>query len=165
MKRILWIAALCGVLFTACSKDEEGGDIVWDFWNYNMVFAVSDAAGRDLLDPAVAENLLGNDIRINYRKEEFVLSDQSRASDRGKLALRHGYDDASSRYVLAFGSFSPSDNYHGQVFSIDWGDGTRNDLTFDCYVQWSGDEPLIRKRLLVDGEPTAEGPYLIRLTK
>ncbi len=164
MKRLLGIATLCCLLFSACSKDEEGGDIVWDFWNYNMVFAVSDASGRDLLDPAEEHNILGNDIRIRYEETEYVPADESRATERGELALRHGYDEGTGRYVLAFGQFSPTNQYHGASFTIDWGDGTRNDVAFDCYVTGTGDDPVVRKSLTLDGEPV-ETPYLICLTK
>lgn len=165
MKRLLGIAALCILFLSACSKEEEGGNIVWDFWNYNMVFAVTDAAGRDLLDPSVENNLLGNDIRIYYKGKEYVPADESRALDRGKLALRHGYDEEAFRYVFAFGLFSPADQYHKQVFTIDWGDGTHNEVAFDCYITGPEDDPVVRKRLFLDGEQTLDSPYLIRLIK
>mgnify|MGYP006071952569 FL=1 len=165
MKRLLGTMFLGILLFSACTKDEEGGDIVWDFWNYNMVFAVTDAAGRDLLDPAVEENVLGNDIRVYYRGEVYVPADDSRAMERGGLALRHGYDEEADRYVLAFGLFSPADQHHRQTFTIDWGDGTRNEVAFDCYVAGPEERPAVRKNLYLDGEQTEDTPYLIRLVK
>lgn len=165
MRRLLWITTLCGLLLSACSKDEEDENIVWDFWSYNIVFSVVDAEGRDLLDPAVEGNILDNDIRIHYDDRVYATVDERRSLEQGALALRHGYDERPGRYVLAFGRFSPRDRYLGQTFAIDWGDGTRNEVAFDCYIEWRGDEPFARKSILLDGVPTPERPYLIRLVK
>lgn len=166
MKRFLWLSFLCGLLLSACSKDEDESDIVWDFWNYNMVFAVTDhASGRDLLDPAVEDNILSSDIKVIYQGQEYMCVDETRALKNGLLALRHGYDENAGRYVLAFGKFSPADKYHKETFVVDWGDGARNEISFDCYVTWPEGNPVVQKKLLVDGVPTEDTPYLISVVK
>lgn len=166
MKGLLWMACFCGLLLTACSKDEEETDIIWDFWNYNMVFAVTDrASGCDLLDPEAEENILGSDIRVIYQGREYGCVDETRALEKGPFALRHGYDENSGRYVLAFGRFSPADQYHKETFVVDWGDGSQNKISFDCYVTWPEGHPVVQKKLLVDDVLIKDTPYLISVVK
>ena len=61
---------------TAC-EDEPEEFLIWDFTCYSMEMEVSDEAGNDLLDPANADNILGDSIRVLYNGEIYSLDTAS----------------------------------------------------------------------------------------
>ena len=118
---------------TAC-EDEPEEFLIWDFTCYSMEMEVSDEAGNDLLDPANADNILGDSIRVLYNGEIYSLDTASittRFNMPQPLALRYYQDYDTHKYRLAFGEFTPEDDFKNESFTLDWGDGTTDEISFD----------------------------------
>lgn len=144
---------------------------VWDFSNYAVAFEVVDkVTGADLLDPATEGNILGGVIRAVYRDRVYdrltvddlqydleIDTTMTKAMMALPCALRWGWSEWDGKYLLAFGEFAP-ENYRGERFTIEWGDGSHNEIVFDCYVVWSGSTPDVCRSLTIDGEPVESIP-------
>ena len=148
------------VLFSGCSSSSDD-DRIYDFVNPSVVFYVTDAeTGEDLLDPASDKSILDQPIAVIYNEKRFEVVDGkeqhfSRATYARPFALRHElrcYGDASKGWQLAFGEFSPSTGYRDQSFALDWGDGTKTEVTLSIYINWSKGEPHIKSPIRVDGQ-------------
>ena len=143
-----------------------------DYAHFDFYMFVKNAAGENMLDPAVDGNILGNDICVEYDGEIWPVSTQStRASGTPpwyglRIEPLNPYREGSPS-VLKFGMF-PTGNggCYGEEFTIDWGDGTTNKVKFDCYVVFGFISPITGNFLVptswptkiwVDGELLAEG--------
>lgn len=182
MKWILGCALLLtGLLTTACRHEEED-HVIWDFLNYSVAFSVTDAAtGADLLDPRAAGNLVNDPIRVRYGEQEFGLQSiptndfytaATRSNAPRPLGLRltrllRGYEGPypiPGPWILTFGEFSPEQGWRGESFTIEWGDGIVNEVTFDCYVVWeSPQEPKVVRHIWFDG--VEQESWLLELTR
>lgn len=143
----LWLLISGLSMLVGCSN---GDDLIWDFYNHSVYFAVKDATGRDLLDPATEGNILNEGLRIVYNGEEYpLLSDlYTRATLPRELGFRLA--EWKGCHYLTFGEFDPG-GYRGEAFVVEWGDGTRNEVVFDLYTTWKRGEPTIHRRLWLDG--------------
>lgn len=65
-------------------------------------------------------------------------------------ALRHGYNEALSCYVLLFGEFAPSIDLVKEPIAIDWGNGTQETFHFDWRSRGEGENAVSRRQLLLD---------------
>jgi len=149
----------------------DPGDMIFDFVNYSIFASLLDAeTGADLLNPETEGNILGNEICAHYLGESYPRwevesltanrpEDVTRAMKPMPLGLRWGralyYNEEtvcySDRYYLAFGEFAPGE-YRNESFTIDWGDGTQTEFSFDCYITWeSPTDPVVHRNLWVDG--------------
>jgi len=54
---------------------------------------------------------------------------------------------------LSFGEFSPTSNYTNTKFTIDWGDGTKDEITFDLYITWKDYQPTVHSNVSLNGKP------------
>lgn len=166
--------------------------MIWDFVNYSICFTVSDAAGNDLLDKNVESNILENDITVTYRTKKYTIEKElgrkpgeegeEGGDDTGEVApddeetgkpqvrfnmprslgLRLCENCEGLKY-LAFGEFSPQSSYKNEPFTIEWGDGTKDNISFDCYITWANYDPTVHLKYLLNGEVQDRG--LIRLVK
>lgn len=129
------------------TADTERGGFGWDGGIYDFSFEVVDkTTGADLLDPAVEENILGQPIRIVYDGETYdrvtvddlqynpscepaSVSSDTRTVLALPLALRWGFNDDAGCYQLRFGEWNSGSVKIDEIrFTIDWGDGTRNEI-------------------------------------
>lgn len=153
---------------TAC-EDEPEEFLIWDFTCYSMEMEVSDEAGNDLLDPANADNILGDSIRVLYNGEIYSLDTASittRFNMPQPLALRYYQDYDTHKYRLAFGEFTPEDDFKNESFTLDWGDGTTDEISFDCYITWKDQDPTVHKKLFLNGEEIGmDFTYLLKFVK
>ncbi|MDR0907837.1 MAG: hypothetical protein LBM63_04445 [Rikenellaceae bacterium] len=147
MKRLVLISLL--FVFATCDIQD---DRIWDFNNPNVCFFVKNAAGENLLDPNVEGNILDNEITVDYNGQVFGMdSVQTRALPPVWYGLRvEPYSDVlDGTPVLKFGEFSPVEDYHGETFTINWGDDTSDEVKFDLYIKR---EPNVIKSLWFNGE-------------
>ncbi len=160
---LLAAVAVAGV---ACEdKEEEGLPPIRDFITYPVEFAVEDAeTGEDLLDPATEGNILEQEIKVIYNGTEYprwtkaglgawFIEDitSTRYNMPMPFALRWGWSISAYSYLVAFGEFDPTQDFHQESFIIDWGDGTQNEIILDCYITWKGYDPTVHTALWVDG--------------
>lgn len=175
MKRFLTIGltAICS-LFAGC--DKEDGDLIWDFACFSARFYVFDSTSlTDLLDPDSERNILDQPIAVVYKDDryeiervqdsEFFLPVGTRALLPRPLALRlfrsYTYKIVGGKrvkfdgpYCLAFGEFTPVSDWHGEEFTIEWGDGSSNTVNFDLYIKWKRkNDPQVFSPLRLDGIP------------
>ncbi|MCM1151316.1 MAG: hypothetical protein NC209_06770 [Alistipes sp.] len=173
MKRF-FAACLTAACFLWVGCDEEPEDIwVWDFATFSVGFFVCDAeTDADLLDPASEHNILGQPIAVVYAGTRYeVVPDESSVAAATRflmpkpLALRlvrsytyHEEDDGGltktyGPYCLDFGEWTPEDGWHGQEFTIEWGDGSSNTVRFDLYIEWKKkNDPAVLAPIWFDGE-------------
>ena len=174
---------LAGLLASGCGEgwgEGWGDDRIWDFLNYSVAFSVTDAAtGADLLDPESADHILDQPITVHYGNAEYTLlkySEEERPETRYNmprpLGLRltrqllghEGPVPVPGPWILTFGEFSPERGYRGEEFTIDWGDGTTTEVTFDCYIVWKGPQkPKVVRRIRFDG--AEQESWLLELTR
>ena len=160
----LLLLAMVAMAGAACDK-EENKHLIWDYANYTIAFAVEDAeTGEDLLDPATEGNILGQEIKVVYNEKEYPrwtkdgleawdIEDiaSTRFNKPQTLALRWGWSNDAYSYLVTFGEFSPAEDFRQESFIIDWGDGTQNEIVFDCYDTWKNGKPTIHTDCWMDG--------------
>ncbi len=180
-------------LFTGCESDivPPGNgphpDMIWDFVNSSIMFVVTDAEGNNLLDKDVEGNILDNAITVKYRNKKYTLEkprrtepDEEDGEDSGEET---GYETGKpqTRYnmprelglrlcrytdgvqFLEFGEFSPQSHYTNETFTIEWGDGTKDVISFDLYITWANYDPTVHRKLVLNGNVCDNG--LIELVK
>jgi hypothetical protein len=152
--------------FTACDI-QQYGEV--DYNTPSVCFFVKNAAGENLLDPNVEGNILGNEITVDYNGEVFDMGDTlTRALKPVWYGLRvEPYGDVLDHTrVLKFGEFSPVDDYHDETFTINWGDGTSDEVKFDLYIKR---ELKVVKKLWFNGELLSNDPtkvsFVINIVK
>ncbi len=48
------------------------------------------------------------------------------------------------------------ENYQGEPFTVDWGDGSKTEVVLNCYITWDDDDPTVHRYLVVDGAPAED---------
>lgn len=153
----LLIPAMC---LTACDIDldlDRGCDAIWDFTPMDITFSVADAEGNDLLDPDSELNILDK-ITVRYNGKEYSVGELD--GNPGTRAYMPHWEGLYTRYskregcwLLYFGEFSPDfGNHRNDKLTIDWGNGTKDQILFDFYVTWKKCDPIVHRKFLVNGK-------------
>ena len=142
--------------------------MLWDFFNYEIVFSAIDAdSGQNLFDPKNPNNLLDGGVWVTYRDKRYDVVNykypeaDTRATYVRPFALRHYPADVSGGYNkldMGFGEFAPG-GYKGEVFIIHWADGSSDEVKLDCYITWHDCDPTIHKALYLNGEKISDTGY------
>jgi hypothetical protein len=163
MKKIVMIAIALIASFS-CSRE-------WDFVNPDVCFFVRNANGDNLLDPAFEGNILENEISVDYKGETYTLNSDTNPSTRANMEIWRGLrvEPYSSLIdetpVLKFGEFrttSGSGSYHGETFTISWGDGTSDEVAFDLYIKGSHN---VQQKIWLNGALKSENSLNIEIVK
>lgn len=172
MKRILPFFLLWSICFAGCDKnvidDSDDGFILWDFPCSNVIMNVTDETGQNLVDPESFGDIVNEDVYIMYRGVKYKLK-RSLHDDpdetRMLMPVFNGLyltKSSSGGWVLAFGEFSPSRGYINEPFTIYWGDGTKDEITFDLYITWeSKTEPVIHRTVSLNGKAVGQDYYFV----
>jgi len=151
---------------TVFIRPYEGPDFyeelaIWDFTCYNINFIVTDSKGNDLLDPDYTGNILKNNITITYNDKTFKSNDiELRYLPAEPLAIRKIYSEFLKKNLLAFGEFTPVENFKNETFTINWGDGTIDVVKFDLYIEWPNIyTPVINQKLYLNEKEVAIENY------
>ena len=117
--------------------DYDDSRPIFDFSCFNINFAVTDKKGNDLLNPNYSGNILNNNITVTYNGLSYKSNGiELRLLLPSPLAIRNTYSEYLNKYLLTFGEFSPIDSFKNETFTIDWGDGTKDVVKFDLYIEW-----------------------------
>lgn len=77
MKKILssWktflAVTLVAVALPSCSNDDDDDIVLWDFIPNEIRLEITDAKGNNLLDPAGENNIVGENITVDYEGETY----------------------------------------------------------------------------------------------
>ncbi|MFR9620636.1 MAG: hypothetical protein SNH63_05375 [Rikenellaceae bacterium] len=147
---------LCGLLLVATtliSCDGIVGDgMEWDVYPLNIKIYVQDMQGNDLLSPSSANNIIEDNIYIEYQDSTYYLNapyeeilapvefDSGTTSTRAYLAVLTGVEIVKygNDYMLEFGEFDGARDWNDS-FAIFWGDGTKDVISFERDFEWSKD--------------------------
>lgn len=143
--------------FVSC--DNEKKDVIWDYVNTTILVTVQDEQGHDLLNPECESNILGEGLKVVYQDKEYPLDaelGQPEALPRYNMPIWNGFStcEPDGKHYVAFGEFSPTDNYRGEMFVIDWGDGTTDRIVFDHYVGKNDTDVVLK--ITLNGQETGE---------
>ena len=149
----LFSLALISLTLFSCSDEDDYGNYIFDFAPYNIIVAVQDAAGNDLL---ASEQF--NDTRFEYSGTIYNIVDslndmnlQTRTMEHYfygllKLMRQDGY------YILSFGEFPGDENVTDEQIIIHWGDGTTDNLSFSNYSKVKNKKAIIDRTIKVNGK-------------
>ncbi len=177
MKKLFFsaFAILTSLVFTGC--DDGGDNMIWDFNNYDVVVFLKSSDGKNLLDRDTEGNIVGNEITVEYGGETYRLNEPRTRDNLARWqGLRienyYGYRGDDGTPALMFGEFKTSTEGHrGEKFTIDWGDGTKSEITFDLYLTWTRnrdkgyDTPTTHRKIWLDGELQSEYSLTTVITK
>jgi hypothetical protein len=157
------ITVLVAALSVSCGK-------TWDLVNPDVCCFVRNADGENLLDPATEGNILDNEITVDYNGETYGMNGNAgtRASHEVWYGLRvEPYNDFSDDTpVLKFGEFRStshdSGSYRGETLTINWGDGTSDEIKFDLYVKGSHN---VKQKIWLNGELQSEDSLEVTIVK
>ena len=150
----LFSLALISLTLFSCSDEDDYGNYIFDFAPYNIIVAVQDTAGNDLL---ASEQF--NDTRFEYSGTIYNIVDslndmnlQTRTFMEHyfyglrKLMGQDGY------YILSFGEFSGEENVTDEQIIIHWGDGTTDNLSFSNYTKVKNKKAIVDRTIKVNGK-------------
>lgn len=149
----LFSLALISLTLFSCSDEDDYGNYIFDFAPYNIIVAVQDTAGNDLL---ASEQF--NDTRFEYSGTIYNIVDslndmnlQTRTIDHyfyglRKLMCKDGY------YILSFGEFSGDEDVTDEQIIIHWGDGTTDNLSFSNYTKVKNKKAIVDRTIKVNGK-------------
>ena len=129
--------------FVSCS-DEEDDSVIYDYVNYNAIFTVS--SNVDNTDLLANPDFLKNTY-VEHRNTKYPvirLGDKDFVYDTDEIKSRYNmpypwalrlFKTDKGRYVLKFGEFGPEEQYKNETFTIHWGDGSNNTISFNLYLK------------------------------
>lgn len=178
MKKLLlyFLTPVCAFILAGCGPKTK-----WDYPNSNISIIVRDAAGRNLCNPNGSgfDCILPDGITITYNGVEYDLyipgvsptratePDMPKWTEDGRKPFRWN-ERSDDGAMLQFGEFSvDTKNYRGETFTIDWGDGTRSEVTFDLYATSNGKkkQPTVHQATWVDGEVNSGTSLIVNIVK
>ena len=127
-------------------------DLIWDIAPVDISFKVCDAAGNDLLNPATEGAILEQDIQVIFNDISYP-RDVDMSNTRYYLAVLSGLKTAKidNQNVLTFGEFSGDEN-QSKTFTVDWGDGTTDEIKFDHEFEMKRNKPKRHTTIYLNGE-------------
>lgn len=164
MKRFyLLTTILLGILLLSCKQDED--KVYPETPPIFFEIVITDNNGNNYIDRDDKAQVIKDLLTINHNGQTYSLESISAPANTSRQTLRLYPKDAPKE--LIFGPFFPADNFRGEEFTINWYDGTKDVVLFDCYVD-RGKDGLV-KRFFINGQETTEknmdlGGVVIRKT-
>ncbi|NDV84093.1 hypothetical protein [Bacteroides sp. 51] len=169
MKKFISFFLLLSFVLTGCDNldPDDDDDIIWDFLCHSIPMQVTDADGNNLFSAETPGGPWEQPPYVIYKDKKFDLyqgdpqyKDRTRELPPSFLEL-YLMKNTENEYYLCFGEFSPSSNYYGQPFTIYWGDGSKDEITFDLYITWkSKREPTVHHNIYLNGKPVTDTSYI-----
>lgn len=153
------------ILFSGCGSGNNHCDMIWDLITPDVCIIVTNADGENLLDPDVEGNILNSGIKVEYNDETYPITSRTRETLAMWYGLRvEAYAFNDDTPALKFGEFS-TDGYHGETFTIDWGNGKTSEVKFDLYVTWKKCRPIVHQRVWLDGTLMSGNSLTMKITR
>lgn len=161
LKEIYYLLAysLIAIGFTACQEDGPAKGTTWDFYPIEFRFTLTGENGEDLLNPATPGTYAGLKITATYDGETYVKDafKDNKVPYRSRAILAQLYGIYTiqldnGQYALQFGELNGDDTYEDATITLDWGDGTRDVITFSSRLKWKGHDPVFKRSYKLNGE-------------
>lgn len=142
-------------------------DLIWDFWCHSILMNVTDVSGNNLFNEQTPGGPWEKGPYVMYKNEKFDLylgnpeyKERTRHLPPSFLEL-YLMKNKENEYYLCFGEFSPTNNYQGQPFTIYWGDGSKDEISFDLYITWKNKrEPTVHRNVYLNGKQITDNLYI-----
>ena len=173
MKRTITLSLIFLFLgLNSCKKEH-----LWltDYPRSYIEFYVTDRDGNNLLDPAFSENILNRDITMEYNNTIYPRIDNDiefyPIEEEPTKASYHPFNGLMTNTInntLKIGYFNQGTDYEQASFTIDWGNGSRDVITFDQKsVPYDPDDGdlyancrfWVNGRAVSDFKPFEDGPH------
>ena len=120
LRNLYLLFGLC-LMVTACDKKlmDDGGESPFHFY-----IGIQDADGHDLLNPNIEGNITKNDIKAIYRGEIYHRTLEDNNSFLETVKTEKG------DYLLFLGFWKSQ--CHFETIVIDWGNGSKDVISFDA---------------------------------
>ena len=135
-KNLFLLYPLFLLLIVSCNKKDEVRYV--DYPRSYIEFYVTDRDGNNLLDPAFSENILNRDITMEYNNTIYPRIDNDiefyPIEEEPTKASYHPFNGLMTNTVnntLKIGYFNQGTDYEQTSFTIDWGNGSKDVITFD----------------------------------
>ncbi len=166
----LTVIVTFAVLFSGC-KDVYYP--MWDFPPWNIGVIVKNSAGENLLDPNVADNILDDDVVVEFNGEPYEMYDaRTRFIPAQWSGLRVGeywLGDYNGEFAMLFGQFQTEEyeKSHPRTLTIHWGDGTSDEIKFDLYVTYrkKGTESTVHRKIWLNGELQSDKYLVVEIVR
>lgn len=154
------LAIMFAILLSSCDNDNDNGnnnDWVIDIYPIWFEMKVNDANGSTRLNPVADADFLQNTY-ITYSGQTFkatIYTEDSKS--RFYLPIFYGLvltTDNNGTPYLFFGEFDGAKNTEDESFTIHWGDGSTDVVSYDNKVTISGKEIDRDIHYYVNGEET-----------
>ncbi len=165
MKKLWLLTALVAMFvgLTACGEDD--GDMMYDFTPIEVYFTLTGTDGEDLLDPATPGTYADLPIKATYQGKTYdkdVFDKLLPPQSRYYMPRFYGICTTrleDGRYALVFGELDGADTYENETITMEWGDGSRDEVKFSSRIQWKKGKPnVIRSFKLNDEEVAKDTP-------
>ncbi len=151
----LFLCAVLAVSFTACNDDEEVERPIYDFPGYELGLYVEDAEGKNLLDPAVSNNIVNEPVKVTYKGKTYEKDAETESKTRYLPAKMYGLvsaTDTDGCLFLSFGDLPGADPFVDEPVIIEWGDGTKDTILVNNKIVWNGNEPSAQRSFILNGK-------------
>lgn len=159
----LMAVCLCTLGFQACNDDDgPDPDKNYDFYPIEIYLTLTGENGEDLLDPSVLGTYAGLATKATYRDKTYqkdAFEEGFRPHGRAYAATMYGiYTDQlqDGRYALVFGQLDSTKEYKDEELIIEWGDGTKDVITFSSRLKWKKHEPVFNRSFKLNGYEMAK---------
>ena len=167
MKDYFYLLAYCilALGFTACEKDGPAPDTTYDFSPINMYFTLTGENGEDLLNPATPGSYAGLNITATYEDKTYekdVFEDNKVPYGRAYFAQLFGIYTTQledGRYALCFGELDGAHTYNDATLTLNWGEGSTDEVTFSSKLKRSGHDPYFIRSFKLNGTQVAKDTH------
>lgn len=169
MKKVNLLYLLLGVFsvmgFTSC---EEEGNKIWDISPIEFQFFVKDKDSMNLLNDSTTRAEFMENVSITYKNKEYkcegVLDSlyyaNSKSIEESRMinvvfsgfTIKQIIYMTGKPYVISFGEFPGTDEKSEISFTINWGDGTKDEVYYKGTFNYTDDEPITHREFYVNGK-------------
>ena len=151
------VSLLSIVAFSSCDKEDI---YIHDISHINFEFYLLDNDSVNILGDSAGRASFMENVKVIYKKKEYSCTEVI-----DTVYLNNLRDEATSRatllkfkglrieqilyyshhpYIFTFGEFDGTEKYSEVSFTIDWGDGTADELLYKGGVEYSPNSPDVK---------------------
>lgn len=170
---------VCAISMMAlCSGCKDIVFPIWDFQPEYVSIVVKNSAGENLLDPETEDNILANEITVEYDGMIYQMKEWGAETryipakwEGFFVSMYFGRDPNREEGIraLTLGQFyvDTEAGYHSEPLTINWGDGTSDKITFDLYTTYNrkGTKSEIHRTIWLNGKLQSNNSLDITIVK